>query len=41
MLKGELEVDHFITHKFNGVGETTKAIEALHSGECLRAVVKY
>jgi len=34
-------VDHFITHRFNGVGETTKAIDALHSGDCLRAVVHY
>ena len=32
-------MDHFITHRFNGVGETTKAIDALHSGDCLRAVV--
>jgi S-(hydroxymethyl)glutathione dehydrogenase/alcohol dehydrogenase len=41
MMKGEIVVDHFITHRFDGVGNTTKAIEALHSGDCLRAVVKY
>jgi len=41
MMKGEIVVDHFITHRFEGVGNTTKAIEALHSGDCLRAVVKY
>jgi len=41
MMKGEIAVDHFITHRFNGVGETTKAIDALHSGDCLRAVVHY
>merc|ERR1711998_191581 len=41
MMKGNLPVDHFITHRFNGVGATNQAIEALHSGECLRAVVKY
>ena len=40
-MKGEIPIDHFITHNFNGVGETTKAIEALHGGDCLRAVVKY
>lgn len=40
-MNGEIPIDHFITHNFNGVGETTKAIEALHGGDCLRAVVKY
>merc|ERR1712087_488040 len=41
MLKEELPVDHFITHQFEGIASTTKALEALHSGDCLRAVVKY
>jgi len=41
MLKGEIVVDHFITHTFDGVGGTKQALEALHSGNCLRAVVKY
>ena len=40
-LSGEIPVDHFITHRFNGVAGTLKAIEALHSGDCLRAVVDY
>jgi len=40
-VKGELPVDHFITHRFEGVGGTAKAIEALHGGKCLRAVVTY
>lgn len=40
-LDGDLPIDHFITHRFEGVGATTNAIEALHSGCCLRAVVKY
>lgn len=40
-LKGELKVDHFITHNFKGVAGTTQALEALHSGDCLRAVVEY
>ena len=40
-MNGEIPIDHFITHNFNGVGETTKAIDALHGGDCLRAVVKY
>ena len=40
-MKGALPIDHFITHNFDGVGKTNEAIDALHSGECLRAVVKY
>jgi len=41
MLSGSLNVDHFITHNFDGVEATNKAVEALHSGKCLRAVVTY
>jgi len=40
-LKGELPIDHFITHTFLGVDKTNDAIDALHGGECLRAVVEY
>jgi len=40
-LNGELPVDHFITHAFEGVDKTNDAIDALHSGNCLRAVVRY
>jgi S-(hydroxymethyl)glutathione dehydrogenase/alcohol dehydrogenase len=40
-IDGELPIDHFITHKFDGVGFTNDAIDALHSGCCLRAVVRY
>lgn len=40
-LNGEIKLEHFITHTFSGVGATSKAIEALHSGDCLRAVVTY
>lgn len=38
-MKGEIELDHFITHTFKGVEAQKEAIEALHSGDCLRAVV--
>lgn len=41
MLSGELNIDHFITHNFKGVKGTNLAIDALHSGKCLRAVVTY
>lgn len=40
-LDGKLPIDHFITHVFEGVEKTNDAIDALHSGGCLRAVVKY
>ncbi|CAE7221865.1 frmA, partial [Symbiodinium necroappetens] len=34
---GKLKLDHYITHRFEGVEGNLKAIDALHSGECLRA----
>ncbi|KAH9061575.1 hypothetical protein Ae201684P_020910 [Aphanomyces euteiches] len=40
-MKGELPIDHFITHKFQGVDAINDAIKALKSGNCLRAVVTY
>ena len=38
---GELPLDHFITHTFQGIEHTNSAFDALHSGDCLRAVVMY
>lgn len=40
-LDGSLPIDHFITHNFQGVEHISDAIEAMHDGKCLRAVVKY
>lgn len=40
-LEGELEIDAYITHTFDGVEKTNDAFDALHSGSCLRAVVVY
>lgn len=40
-MKGDLPIDHFITHTFKGVENTNEAVHALHSGDCLRAVVEY
>jgi len=40
-MKGEITLDHFITHRFEGMAGQKQAIEALHSGDCLRAVVRY
>lgn len=41
LMSGEIPVDHYITHTFEGVEKTNDAIDALHSGDCLRAVVQY
>ena len=38
---GDLKLDHYITHRFEGVEGTLEAVKALHSGDCLRAVVTY
>jgi S-(hydroxymethyl)glutathione dehydrogenase/alcohol dehydrogenase len=45
-LSGEIPVDHYVTHSIDVCGgdvaaATNSAIDALHSGDCLRAVVTY
>ena len=40
-LNGEIPIDHFITHLFDGVKMMNDAIVALHNGDCLRCVVRY
>ena len=40
-LAGDLPLDEYITHTFKGVEKTNEAIDALHGGNCLRAVVSY
>jgi S-(hydroxymethyl)glutathione dehydrogenase/alcohol dehydrogenase len=40
-MSGKLPIEEYITHEFHGVDTTNDAIDALHSGNCLRAVVKY
>jgi len=40
-LHGTLPISDYITHRFSGVDKTNEAIDALHGGSCLRAVVKY
>ncbi|KAH8073080.1 alcohol dehydrogenase [Aureococcus anophagefferens] len=41
VLAGDLPIDAYITHNFDGVDNTHAAIDALHGGDCLRAVVSY
>lgn len=40
-LAGDLPVDHYVTHEFQGVESINEAMHVLHGGKCLRAVVKY
>lgn len=40
-LSGGLPLAHYVTHRFEGVEAITEAVEKMHSGEVLRAVVKY
>ena len=41
VIAGELPIGSFITHRMRGVEKTLDAVEALHGGDCLRAVVTY
>ncbi|CAN0411619.1 unnamed protein product [Ascophyllum nodosum] len=40
-ISGKLPIDQYITHTFKGVEKTNEAVDALHAGDCLRAVVSY
>merc|ERR1711963_1181774 len=40
VMRGEMTLDPFITHTFDGLTGVNGAIEALHGGTCLRAVVQ-
>ena len=40
VMRGEMSLDPFITHTFDGLEGVNGAIEALHGGNCLRAVVQ-
>jgi S-(hydroxymethyl)glutathione dehydrogenase/alcohol dehydrogenase len=38
---GDLPIDHYITHEFDGIDKVEEAMHILHEGKCLRAVVRY
>lgn len=40
VMRNELPIDDFVTHTIDGLEKVNDAIDALHGGECLRAVVK-
>lgn len=39
VMRNELNIDDFVTDEINGIDNVNKTIEALHGGECLRAVL--
>lgn len=38
-MRGELPIDDYVTHNFSGLELVNKAIEVLHDGTCLRAII--
>lgn len=40
VLRGDTTIDPFITHNFKGLKSVNEAIDSLHSGKCLRAVIQ-
>ena len=40
-MSGELALSQYVTHRYKGVGSIKEAIDAMHSGEVLRAVISY
>lgn len=39
VITGEMPIDDYITHTFEGIEDVNKTVDALHSGKCLRAVL--
>jgi len=40
VMTGELSLEGYVTHEYECLEDVNKSIDALHSGTCLRAVVK-
>merc|ERR1712150_403222 len=40
VMRGEMALEPFITHTFDGLEHVNESIKALHGGDCLRAVIK-
>ena len=40
VMRGEMDLKPYITHTFEGLEYVNDSIEALHGGDCLRAVIK-
>ena len=37
---GEMDLEPYVTHTFHGLEHVNEAIDVLHKGDCLRAVVQ-
>jgi S-(hydroxymethyl)glutathione dehydrogenase/alcohol dehydrogenase len=40
-MDGTLPIDHYVTHSFTGVEAIDEAMNLMHDGKCLRAVINY
>tara|TARA_B110001469_G_scaffold111965_1_gene114468 strand:- start:1447 stop:1752 length:306 start_codon:yes stop_codon:yes gene_type:complete len=40
-MQGALPLDHFVSERYHGLASIPQAIEAMHGGKVLRAVVTY
>ncbi len=40
VITGELPIDQYITHNFDGLDKIEELIHALHNSNCLRGVLK-
>lgn len=41
VMAGDLVIEPYVTHTFKGVDTMNEAVDALHGGDCLRAVTEY
>jgi len=37
---GNLSIKEYVTNEYESLADVNKSIDALHSGDCLRAVIK-
>lgn len=40
-MSGKLPIEHFVTHRLQGVEKINEAIDLMHESKCLRCVVEY
>lgn len=40
VLRGETSLDDYVSHKYEGLEKVNESIDALHKGDCIRAVVQ-
>jgi len=38
-VRGELDIKPFVTHEFKGIENVNQLVDALHGGDCLRAIL--